>query len=227
MPMLVFSNFTKGEVSPELQARLDTQQYAAAAKKVRNFIIQRYGGLSFRPGFRFVGEVDDVTHNIKYIPFQYNMEQSYIMALDDEGMRLLADGGFVLEIDNQITAITKEITPQITAANHGYVIGDKIFYSGIVGMDEMNGRIGIVTTLVDANNYRININTTNYTTFVSSTGTVAPSPPVIPPVSTPPAAPPAPPAPAPTTSSGGTGGSIGSLPNWRIDGNRFDLIGDL
>ncbi|MDQ3024533.1 MAG: hypothetical protein M3R04_09155 [bacterium] len=215
MPTLPFSNFTKGEISPELQARLDTQQYGAAARKVRNFIIQRYGGLSFRPGFRYVGEVDDVTHNIKYIPFQYNMEQSYIMAMSNQKMRLLTGGGFVLEIDNDITAITKAATAQITAANHGYVVGDKIYFSGIVGMDELNGRVGTVATVVNANNFTININTTTYTTFVSSTGTVAAAPPAAPPASIIPPVPPVQPPPAPITAGGGTGGLLGGIPGWK------------
>ncbi len=204
MAMLPFSNFTKGEIAPALQARIDTQQYGAGAKKVSNFIIQRYGGLSFRPGFRFVGEVDAIDENIKYIPFQYNMEESYIMALADQKMRLLTGGGFVIEIDNDISAITKAITAQITSALHGYAVGDRVYLSGIVGMVELNGREAKVTEVVDVNNFKININTTNYTTFVSSTGTVATAPPVAPPAPVVPPVPTPAPAPAPTTDSGGS-----------------------
>ena len=212
MTAIPFSNFSKGEIAPELQARLDTSQYEAAAKKVKNFIIQRYGGLSFRQGFRFVAEVDNVAHSIKYIPFQYNMEQAYIMVLQDANFRLLTKGGLVLEVDNLITAITKEATPLVTAANHGYIVGQKVFLSGIVGMTQLNGRSALVTAVVDANNFRIGINTTTYGTFVSSSGTAAGTPPVVPPAGTVPPVPPALPPVPPVTDGGGTGGDLGVLP---------------
>ncbi len=228
MTMIPFTNFTKGWISPELQARLDTNQYAAGAKKVVNFIIQRYGGLSFRPGFRLVGEVDDVTKNIRYIPFQYNLEQAYIMAVEDQKMRLLAKGGFIAEENIKITAISKAVNAQVTAALHSYVVGERIFLSGIVGMVELNGRSATVVSVIDANNFTININTTGYTTFVSSDGTArTASPPAPPPDPTPPPPPPAEPPPPTTTDSGGSGSGIGTrypegtydYPQFRSDPN--------
>jgi len=211
MTTLPFTNFTKGEISPELQARLDTSQYAAGARKVRNFIIQRYGGLSFRPGFRLVGEVDDVTKNIRYIPFQFNLEQAYIMAVEDQKMRLLAKGGFIAEENIKITDISKDVNARVTAALHMYTVGERIFLSGIVGMAELNGRSATVVSVIDANNFTININTTGYATFVSSDGAVRTAPPPAPPANPapPPAPPPEPPA-ATTTESGGSGSGVGS-----------------
>src|SRR5690349_7020499 len=122
MTLIPFTNFTKGEIAPELWARIDTQQYGAAVRKARNFIIQRYGGLSFRPGFRLVGEADSTENDSKYIPFQFNIEQSYIMALHNNGMRLLTNAGMVVEEMLKITAITKEPNAKITAALHGYLV---------------------------------------------------------------------------------------------------------
>lgn len=207
--MLPFTNFTKGELAPELQARIDTQQYGAAARKVRNFIIQRYGGLAFRPGFRFVAE-EDPTKNIRYVPFQFNMEQSYIMALGDSNMRLLTGGGLVLEEDLKITAVTKAANAQITAAYHGLSVGEQVYLHGNTGMTELNGRTATVVSVIDANNFTVDIDTTNFTTFVSSTGTARTGAPPPPP---PPPAPPAPPPPVepppPTTDNGGSGSNVG------------------
>jgi len=210
MTALPFTNFTKGEISPELQARIDTSQYGAAAKKVRNFIIQRYGGLSFRPGFRFVGEVDDATKQVRYLPFQYNIEQAYIMALEDGNMRLLTGGGFVIEQDLQITAISKDANAQITAAYHDYEVGDRLYLQGITGMVELNDRYVTVVSVLDADNFTIDVNTTSFSTFVSSTGDVrvgAPTPPDPPPPDPP--APPAQPDPPSTTTGGGSGSATG------------------
>jgi hypothetical protein len=216
--VIPYTNFTKGEIAPELQARIDTNQYQAGARRVRNFIIQRYGGLAFRPGFRFVGEVDNPDHNIRYLPFQYNIEQSYIMALEDQQMRFLTGGGFVLEEDLQITAISKAANAQLTVAFHDYVVGQRLYFSGIVGMTELNYQTGRVVSVVDANNFTIDIDTTSYSTFVSSVGTArvgAPTP--VPPDPAPPAPPPAEPDPPLTSGGGGSGSDVGELPGWKLD----------
>jgi hypothetical protein len=205
-----FSNFTKGEIAPELQARIDTNQYASAARRVRNFIIQRYGGLSFRPGFRLVGEADSVDEKTRYIPFQYNMEQAYMMSFEDERARLMAEGGFIVEDDLQITAITNGVNAQLTVAYHDYVVGDRLVLNGIVGMVELNGRTARVMSVPDANNFTIDVDTTIYSPFISSTGTTRVATPTPPPPDPPaPTPPPPPPPPPPVVGGGGTGGRIG------------------
>lgn len=213
MSTLPFTNFTKGELAPELQARIDTGQYAAGAKRVRNFIIQRYGGLSFRPGFRLVAEVDDVDETIKYVPFQYNIEQAYVMSLGDERFRLLTGGGVVLEQNLEIQAITNAANAQVTIPFHEYVVGDRIYFYNIVGMTELNGQSAIVASIVDADNFTIDHDTTGYGAFISSDGDTRVGPPAPPPTpEPPPPAPTPPPEPPPTTGGGGTGGDTGGLP---------------
>ncbi len=220
MSAIPYSNFTKGELAPELQARIDTNQYAAGAKRVRNWIIQRYGGLSFRPGFRVVGEVDSLDETLRYIPFQYNIEQAYVLTIGNEGMRLLAGGGFLTEENVNITDIAKAVNnAQVTQPFHGYLVGDRIYFSGITGMVELNGQVGRVTAVIDADNYLIDINTSGYGTFLSSDGTVRVGAP--PPPPTPPAPPPVPtpqPEPPTTTGDGGSGSDIGNLPGSGNDG---------
>jgi hypothetical protein len=214
MSFLPFTNFTKGELAPELQARIDTNQYGAAAKRVRNFLIQRYGGLAFRPGFRLVAEADDVDEELKYVPFQYNIEQAYIMSLGDERMRLLASGGVVLEQTIEITALTNAAEAQVTAAFHDYAVGDRIYFSGIVGMVELNGQSAIVSSVMDPDNFTIEHDTRDYGVFVSSDGdTRVGAPPAPPAPEPPPPAPTPPPEPPPTTGGGGSGGDTGELPD--------------
>jgi hypothetical protein len=210
MSMIPFANFTKGELAPELQARIDTPQYVAAAKRIRNFIIQKYGGLSFRPGFRLVAEVDDADKVTRYFPFQYNIEQSYVMALEDENMRLLTGGGVVIEQDIEITAITKAVNAQITAVFHDYEVGDRIFFSGIEGMEELNGQSALVASVINVDNFTIDHNTSGYSDFVSSAGDTRVGPPAAPPApEPPPPAPTPPPDPPPVTDSGGSGSNLG------------------
>lgn len=218
--MIPATNWTKGELAPELQARIDTAQYGAGAKRMRNFIIQRYGGAAFRPGFRYVGEVTDISTSPRYLPFQYNIEQAYVMVLDDESLTLLAGGGVVVEPvtdadpdeDMLITAITKAANAQVTAAYHSYVAGDRVYFSGVTGMTEINGQFGTVMSVVDTNNFTVDIDTTGYGTFVSSTGLARSGAPTPMPAPTPPPTPPALPDPPITGGGGGSGSGLGEYP---------------
>lgn len=69
-----------------------------------------------------------------------------------------------------ITAITKASQAQVTSASHGLVVGDKVYFASISGMTQLNGVTATVTSVVDANNFTINIDTTAYTAY-SSGGT--------------------------------------------------------
>lgn len=217
MPTLPITNFSKGELAPELQARIDTSQYQAGAKRMRNFIIQKYGGASFRPGFRYVGECDTIDSTPRYIPFQFNIEQAYVMVLDEQFMRLIALGGMVVEPvddahpsdDMLITAITKAVQGQVTAAYHAYEVGDVVYFKGITGMTELNGRQAKVVEVVDANNFKIDIDTRLFGAFVSSTGVARSGAPTPTPTPTPPPVPPNPPAPPSTGGGGGSGFDLG------------------
>ena len=209
MAMIPMVNFSKGSIAPELQARIDTAQYGAGVKTLNNFIIQKYGGASFRPGFRLVAEADNAVSTPRYLPFQYNIEQAYVMVLDEGYMRLLATGGQVIEDNLLITAITKAANAQVTAAFHAYVVGDKVYFYDVTGMTQINGRTGTVASVVDANNFTVNINTTGFSTFIGASGTARVGAPAPTPTPTPPPVPPAQPALPSVADGGGSGSDLG------------------
>lgn len=187
MPRYTITNFSRGEFGPQLYGRVDIPQYNAGAKELTNFIIQRYGGVAFRPGFRFVGEVDSANDEFKFIPFQQSIEQAYVLGFAGNGFFTpLADGGIIADEDLKITAITKAASAKITAANHSLNVTDRIYIDGIVGMTQMNGRHTYVLGVVDANNFTVPIDSTGFSTFVSSSGIVRAAPPPPPPTTPPP-----------------------------------------
>lgn len=62
MAQAVFQrSFSGGEIAPVLAARADQARYLAGLRTCRNFIVRREGGVSNRPGLRFVGESRDNT----------------------------------------------------------------------------------------------------------------------------------------------------------------------
>lgn len=220
MARVALPNFSKGEIAPDLYGRIDTSQYSAGLKTARNFMVQRYGGVTFRPGTRFVAKVDDPTKPVRLIPFQFSISQSYVMVMGQGSMRPAALGGMVLEQNTKITAATQANPCVLTIPFHGYSDGDRIYLSGIEGMVELNGRF-VTVTYIDDDNISIGLDSTNFTAFVSSDGTenvAAPDPPPADPVVEDPVDPPDTP---PTTPDGGGGGY--EPPYWRDPYYKFNM----
>lgn len=196
-------NFSKGEIAEELIARVDVGSYTSAAKQATNVVVKKYGGLRKRPGTRLVAPAWDGTHPVRLLPFQFSLQQAFALEMGQYYMRPAANGGLLIEQKTKVTAITKATNAQVTAALHGYVVGDQVYFSGITGMTQINGRFGKVLTVPTANTFTVDINTTGFSTFTGSDGIVNSVPPPTPtPTPTP-----TPPPPAPPPANTGSGGS--------------------
>lgn len=209
------ANFSKGEISEELVARFDVASYHTALRKASNVIVLKYGGVTKRPGMRLVAKVR-ADSGVRLFPFQFSLTQTYVMEMGQGYMRLAALGGLVIEDKQTITAIVRGATTQITAAYHGFAVGDEIYFSGINGCTDLNGKIGTVTSVIDANNYVVGINSTGFGAFTSDTGGTPHGAPPTPPPSPPPVPSPVP-APTPPDLGGGGradrwGGGGGIIP---------------
>lgn len=172
-------NFSKGEVSPEVEARFDLSVYQAACRRAYNVRVQRTGGLRKRAGTRFVAEA--LSSSSRLIPFQFSDEQAYALEFAQAKMRPYALGGALLEEQLTVTAITNAANAQITAAYHGYSVGDPVYLTGIEGMVEINDRFLTVVSVIDAHNFTVNFDSTNAGVFTSDTsGTTRTGPPAAP-----------------------------------------------
>lgn len=185
MPSVPLPNFSKGEIAPDLYGRIDTAQYNAGLKTCRNFLVQKYGGVTFRPGTRVVGTIDDPDEPTRLIPFQFSHEQSYVQVHGHGHFRLAAgnetSAGFVIEQDTDIVAITLGNPTILEITDHGYEVGDRIFLTGIDGTTELNGRVVTVTDAPDADHVEVDIDSTGMGAFTGSTGVTNPGPPPAPP----------------------------------------------
>lgn len=88
-------SFVGGEWSPALYGRTDIQAYSNAVRIMSNFFPHTHGGVSNRGGTKHVEETSDSTKESRLIPFQYSVEQAYILEFGDLYMRVFADGGQV------------------------------------------------------------------------------------------------------------------------------------
>lgn len=171
-----FVNFASGELSPNVWGRTDRPFYLTGLEILRNFFPLVTGGAHFRPGFRYINHTR-LNRKAFLLSFEFNDEQAYVLEFTDLKMRVIKDGGNVLETAKTITAATKAAACKITSNGHGFLDGDEVYISGIVGMTELNGQFFIVANKT-ANDFTLktvdgtDINSTTYTTY-SSAGTVA------------------------------------------------------
>lgn len=168
MPVPVaLPSFAAGELSPALHGRVDIAKYQVGLATCLNFFIHPFGGASTRAGTAFVGEVYDSTVRSRLIGFQFNTTQTYVLEFADLRMRVIKDGGYVLEASGAITGITLANPGVVTQVAHGYATGDHIWLDAIVGTTQLNRR-QVTITVLTANTYSIGIDTTAYTAWASA-----------------------------------------------------------
>ena len=89
-------SFSSGELAPELHGRVDTTKYQSGLARARNVFVHTFGGISNRPGTRFVSEVGDGSKPVRLIPFRFSNVDTYILEFGHRYMRVLRNGSYVL-----------------------------------------------------------------------------------------------------------------------------------
>lgn len=83
------TNFTAGEVSRDLLGRGDLRAYENGALTLRNVFIRPTGGVTRRAGLR---HIDAAEGDGRLIPFEFNTEQSYLLAITEGKITIYAGG---------------------------------------------------------------------------------------------------------------------------------------
>lgn len=89
--------FTKGELSPRLHSRVDTELFKMGAEYCSNFVPFVQGGIYKRSGFKYVSpSIQDLdTQTSRLVEFVFSSEQSYVLEFGDMVIRLYAQGARV------------------------------------------------------------------------------------------------------------------------------------
>lgn len=95
MTDVIQPSFSAGEVSPATYARVDLARYYTALKTCRNYHILPEGGAQNRPGTKLVAEVKNSAAKTRLIPFQFSVEQTYILEFGNLYIRFISMGGQV------------------------------------------------------------------------------------------------------------------------------------
>jgi hypothetical protein len=102
------TNFTAGEISPQLNGRVDIAKYQNGAATLENFYARAHGGANRHPGTRYVAACKNANKKARAIPFVFSSSQAYILEFGDFYMRVFKDGGQVLDA---FSAIYEIVTP--------------------------------------------------------------------------------------------------------------------
>lgn len=92
------TNFTSGELSPNMYGRVDVTKYFNGARKLRNMICLPQGGLVRRPGTEFIREVADSTKLTIVRPFTFSSGDSYVLEFGDGNLRIFQDGALIAAV---------------------------------------------------------------------------------------------------------------------------------
>lgn len=92
-------SFAAGEIAPSLWGRVDLQKYQVGLKLCSNFIIQPHGGVTRRPGTRFITIAKGAC---RLVPFIYNSRDSYVLEFSDKTVRFFKNGSPVKTADGSV-----------------------------------------------------------------------------------------------------------------------------
>lgn len=90
------TSFTSGELDQSLWGRIDVSRYYSGAGLLRNVLVIPQGGLRRRPGMRHLRRLDFGTNGVRLIPFAFNTEQTYCIALIPGGWYVFRGDGVFL-----------------------------------------------------------------------------------------------------------------------------------
>ena len=102
------NSFSKGILSPSLDNRVELEQYSLGLKKLTNGIVLQEGCVQNRSGLEFLEKAKYENKKCRLIPFVFNLNQNYILEFGEKYIRILKDGSYILDNENNIYEITTE-----------------------------------------------------------------------------------------------------------------------
>ena len=88
-------SFNRGEISPDLHGRKDWAPIYSGLAVARNVIARTTGGVVKAPGTIFIAPALEQDRAVRFIPFEFGSEQTYVLEFGDKRFRILHRGGLV------------------------------------------------------------------------------------------------------------------------------------
>ena len=94
------TNFTTGELDPLLRSRVDLQAYNNALESAKNVICQPQGGITRRPGTKFINELGGSPENgVRLVHFEFSVTDSYMLCFTNNRMYVYKDKVLITNIN--------------------------------------------------------------------------------------------------------------------------------
>ena len=94
------TNFTTGELDPLARARVDLKAYENALEKAKNVICQPQGGVTRRPGTKFINELGGTpADGVRLIAFEFSTNDSYMLAFTTNRMYVYKNKALITNIN--------------------------------------------------------------------------------------------------------------------------------
>jgi hypothetical protein len=112
----LINNFNGGELSPLMDARVDTGKYRTGCRRLRNFIPRAVGGVFSRPGTEYMGAAKHGDKKAALIPFNFSRTTSFQIELGEEYIRFWSNRAQVEKssADAWVTATAYEVGDYVT-----------------------------------------------------------------------------------------------------------------
>lgn len=131
-------SFAGGEITPEMQGRIDLAKNRTGLKTARNFITLAHGPAARRPGWRFINEGYDSGQRICLVPFVWSADQAVMLEFGHFYIRFHTGAGTVLEATKTVTGVTQASPGVVTAAGHGFSNGQTVYMGPVTGMTTLS-----------------------------------------------------------------------------------------
>lgn len=117
----IITNFTAGELSPQLDGRVDIEMYFRGVRRLENMLPRPYGGAFRRPGTYFCNEAKSSSKKSRVISFIFSDVQAYVIELGDYYMRFYMDHGQI-----------QKASASAWVTSTGYVVGNYVTQGGLM-----------------------------------------------------------------------------------------------
>jgi hypothetical protein len=114
-PLIGFTSFNAGQVSPLLDARNDFPKYNTACRTLENMFVTVQGPAMRRPGTKMITEVKDSNYPVRLIPFESTTGDTYIIEAGNRYMRFYTTGARIM--DDSDPCSQYEISTPFTTAD--------------------------------------------------------------------------------------------------------------
>lgn len=97
------TNFTTGEISPLMMARVDFEKYYNACKTLKNMYVLPQGGVNRRPGTQYITSAKNADKISILVPFIFSTTQAYILEFGHQYIRVFKNRGQVVSGTEKVT----------------------------------------------------------------------------------------------------------------------------